>query len=137
MKRWLVFVLWATPLGVAPGGASAQRALTRTSGVVGGGWYAISTGLAELLREKADLDVKVLPGGGAQNPVLVGKGYLEIRLGLPPLLGAVTRGDDPYRGKRFENLRGLATRRPPTRARTSSRRRALLPREGLAEVTGV
>ena len=89
-------------------GASAQQQLRWTSGVAGGGWYAISTGLAALLREKAALDVKVIPGGGAQNPVLVGKGYVEIGLGLPPLLEAATRGDEPYRGRRLENLRGLA-----------------------------
>jgi hypothetical protein len=108
VKRWVPFVLCATLLVVVAGGASAQQPLRWTSGVVGGGWYAISTGLAALLREKAALDVKVLPGGGAQNPVLVGKGYVEIGLGLPPLLGAATRGDDPYRGRRLETLRGLA-----------------------------
>ncbi|HZO42450.1 MAG TPA: TAXI family TRAP transporter solute-binding subunit [Methylomirabilota bacterium] len=108
MKRWMPFVLCATLLVVVAGGASAQQPLRWTSGVVGGGWYAISTGLAALLREKAALDVKVLPGGGAQNPVLVGKGYVEIGLGLPPLLGAAARGDDPYRGRRLETLRGLA-----------------------------
>jgi hypothetical protein len=108
VKRWVPFVLCATLLVVVAGGASAQQPLRWTSGVVGGGWYAISTGLAALLREKAALDVKVLPGGGAQNPVLVGKGYVEIGLGLPPLLGAAARGDDPYRGRRLETLRGLA-----------------------------
>jgi uncharacterized protein len=108
VKRWLSVVLFASLLVLVAGGASAQRPLRWTSGVPGGGWYAISMGLAELLREKVDLDVKVLPGGGAQNPVLVGKGYVEIGLGVPPLLGAATRGDDPYRGRRLESLRGLA-----------------------------
>ena len=108
MKRWPSFVLCATVLLAVATSASAQQPLRWTSGVVGGGWYAISTGLAELLREKAALDVKVLPGGGAQTPVLVGKGYVEIGLGLPPLLGAAARGDDPYRGRRLETLRGLA-----------------------------
>jgi TRAP-type uncharacterized transport system substrate-binding protein len=106
--RLIVFLLLATLLGVTADDASAQRALTWSSGVVGGGWYAISKGLAELLRDQADLDVKVIPGGGAQNPVLVGKGYAAIGLGLPPLLGAALRGDDPYRGRQLENLRGLA-----------------------------
>jgi len=108
VKRSATLVLCATVLVVLAGGASAQQQLRWTSGVAGGGWYAISTGLAALLREKAALDVKVLPGGGAQNPVLVGKGYVEIGLGLPPLLGAAARGDDPYRGRRLETLRGLA-----------------------------
>jgi len=107
-RRLVVVALLAILLGVTADGASAQRALTWTSGVVGGGWYAISMGLAELLRDKADLDVKVIQGGGAQNPVLVGKGYVEIGLGLPPLLGAALRGDDPYRGRRLDTLRGLA-----------------------------
>ena len=106
--RRVIFILLVTLLGVTVDAASAQRRLTWASGVVGGGWYAISTGLAELLRDKADLDVKVIPGGGAQNPVLVGKGYVEIGLGLPPLLRAALRGDDPYRGRQLENLRGLA-----------------------------
>src|SRR4029453_1398173 len=94
VKRSVTLVLCATVLVVLAGGASAQQQLRWTSGVAGGGWYAISTGLATLLREKAALDVKVLPGGGAQNPVLVGKGYVEIGLGLPPLLGAAAPGRD-------------------------------------------
>lgn len=76
--------------------------------MVGGGWYAISTGLAELLRDKAALDIKVLPGGGTQNPVLVDRGYAEIGMGLPPLLGAAERGEDPYRRRRLANLRAIA-----------------------------
>jgi TRAP-type uncharacterized transport system substrate-binding protein len=104
----VVLGLLAALLGMTADGASAQRALTWTSGLVGGGWDVISTGLAQLLRDKADLDVKVIPGGGAQNPLLVGKGYVEIGLGLPPLLGAALRGDDPYRGRRLDALRGLA-----------------------------
>ena len=107
VKRSATLVLCVVVLMVVAG-ASAQQQLRWTSGVAGGGWYAISTGLAALLREKAALDVKVIPGGGAQNPVLVGKGYVEIGLGLPPLLEAATRGDEPYRGRRLENLRGLA-----------------------------
>jgi uncharacterized protein len=108
VKHCLLVVLCAAVLGVTAGTAGAQPTLTWTSGVVGGGWYTVSTGLAVLLREKAGLDVKVLPGGGTQNPVLVGKGYAEIGLGLPPLLGAAIRGDDPYRGRQLQSLRGLA-----------------------------
>jgi TRAP-type uncharacterized transport system substrate-binding protein len=108
MRRCLVFVLCAVALGVAAGGASAQPTVTWASGVAGGGWFAISTQVAALLREQANLDVKVVSGGGAQNPVLVGKGYVEIGLGLPPLLEAAKHGHDPYRGRQLENLRGLA-----------------------------
>jgi TRAP transporter TAXI family solute receptor len=99
-------MLAATLLG-APAVAFAET-LTWTAGPVGGGWYDISTGLAKLLRDKADLDVKVIPGGGAQNPVRVNRGDAKIGMGLPPLLTAAVRGEDPYRGKTMENLRGLA-----------------------------
>lgn len=108
MKRCWTLVLAATLLGVTAGAAVAQRALTWSGGAVGGGWHPVSTGVAELLRDKADLTVKVIPGGGAQNPVLVDRGDVEIGLGLPPLLGAAMRGEDPYRGKRLGSLRALA-----------------------------
>ena len=88
--------------------AAAQQSLTWTAGAVGGGWYAISGGMAELVREKAGLNIKVIPGGGTQNPVLVDSGEAEIGMGLPPLLGAAVRGEDPYPGKKHESLRALA-----------------------------
>jgi TRAP transporter TAXI family solute receptor len=91
---------------VAP--AAAQQSLTWTAGAVGGGWYAISGGMAELVREKAGINIKVIPGGGTQNPVLVESGEAEIGMGLPPLLGAAVRGEDPYPGKKHESLRALA-----------------------------
>ena len=92
----------------------AQQALTWTSGAVGGGWYAICGGIAELMREKAGLDIKVVPGGGAQNPVLIQKGEAEIGMGLPPLLQAAANGEDPYRGQKMGDLRALAGNMSPT-----------------------
>lgn len=103
-----VLGLAATLLGLTAGVAGGQPALTWSAGALGGGWYAISTGVADLLRDTARLDIRVIPGGGAQNPVLVDRGEAAIALGLPPLLSAATRGEDPYRGRRIESLRGLA-----------------------------
>ena len=88
--------------------ALAQQSLTWTAGAVGGGWYTISGGMAELMREKAGLNIKVVPGGGTQNPVLVQKGEAEIGMGLPPLLGAAFRGEDPYPGQKMAELRAVA-----------------------------
>src|SRR5262252_2450707 len=68
--------------------ARAQQSLTWTSGAVGGGWYSMCGGIAELMRDKAGLDIKVVPGGGAQNAVLIQKGEAQIGMGLPPLLQA-------------------------------------------------
>jgi TRAP transporter TAXI family solute receptor len=88
--------------------AGAQQSLTWTAGAVGGGWYAISGGMAELLREKAGLNIKVVPGGGTQNPVLVARGEAELGMGLPPLLDAAAKGADPYKGQAMPDLRALA-----------------------------
>ena len=88
--------------------ARAQRSLTWTAGAVGGGWYAICGGVAELMREKAGLQVKVVPGGGAQNAVMIQKGEAEIGMGLPPLLQAAITGADPYRGQKMADLRAIA-----------------------------
>lgn len=105
--RWMVILL-AVGLLVAPCVAGAQSSLTWTAGAVGGGWYAIAGGMAELIREKTNINIKVIPGGGTQNPVLVEKGDAEIGMGLPPLLGAAARGEDPYPGQKHESLRALA-----------------------------
>jgi TRAP-type uncharacterized transport system substrate-binding protein len=103
-----VLALVASLLGVTAAAAAAQPALTWTGGVPGGGWDAISRGLAELIGEKTGLTLKVVPGGAAQNPVLVDKGEADIGLGMPPLLRAAARGEDPYAGRRMEGLRALA-----------------------------
>jgi TRAP transporter TAXI family solute receptor len=97
----LLCLALAVPVG-------AQQSLTWTAGAVGGGWYAISGGMAELLREKAQLNVKVIPGGGTQNPLLVQKGEAELGMGLPPLLDAALKGEDPYKGQKMPDLRALA-----------------------------
>ena len=88
---------------------AAQQSLTWTAGAVGGGWYAISGGMAELLREKAQLNIKVIPGGGVQNPPLVQKGEADLGMGLPPLLQLATNGDpETYKGMKMPDLRALA-----------------------------
>ena len=107
-KRALIAVFTTALVAVFAVGVPAQQSMTWTAGAVGGGWYAISGGMAELLREKAGLNIKVIPGGGTQNPLLVEKGDAELGMGLPPLLGAALRGEDPYPGQKNPNLRALA-----------------------------
>jgi uncharacterized protein len=108
LRRCGTLSLAAVLLGLTTSAAFAQKPLTWTAGQLGGGWYDISTGIAALLREKADLTVKVIPGGGAQNPVLVDRGDADIGLGLPPLLGAAARAEDPYRNRKMVSLQALA-----------------------------
>jgi hypothetical protein len=109
MSRKLLgaIVLFAGVLAAVP--TLAQPSLTWTAGSVGGGWYAISGGMAELLREKAQLNIKVIPGGGVQNPVLVQKGEADLGMGLPPLLQLAMNGDqETYKGQKMPDLRALA-----------------------------
>jgi uncharacterized protein len=117
MRRHGTLGLVAALLALLTGTALAQQAgswqaITWTAGALGGGWFDISSGLAALLREKANLTIRVIPGGGAQNPVLVDKGDAAIGLGLPPLLGAALQGQDPYRRK-MESIRALAGNMSP------------------------
>jgi TRAP-type uncharacterized transport system substrate-binding protein len=92
--------------GTAP--ADAQEPITWAGGVAGGGWDRISHGMAALIGEQTGLVIRVVSGGAAQNPVLVEKGDAQVGMGMPPLLGAAARGDDPYPGRRMESLRALA-----------------------------
>jgi len=108
LTRVLAALLTLSLLGLPALPAAAQPSLTWTAGAVGGGWYAISGGMAELIREKAGLNIKVIPGGGTQNPVLVEKGDADLGMGLPPLLGAALRGEDPYPGQKHPGLRAIA-----------------------------
>lgn len=87
----------------------AGPTLTWTAGSMGGGWYTQAGGFAELfLKKNVGVNVKVIPGGGVQNALLVNKGECEIGWGLPPLVDAAIKGQDPYQEK-AENIRGIAT----------------------------
>jgi uncharacterized protein len=96
-----VFLLFSFSL------AQAQT-LTWTAGGVGGGWYTIGGGIANLINEKSGgITVKVIPGGGTVNPRLVDKGECELGWGLPFLNAAAWNGEDPY-DKKHSNLRAIA-----------------------------
>lgn len=87
--------------------ANAQT-LTWTAGGVGGGWYTIAGGIANIINEKSGgVTVKVIPGGGTVNPRLVDKGDCELGWGLPFLNVAAWNGEDPY-DKKHPNLRAIA-----------------------------
>jgi len=113
MKTARAFVLIAGLLTLAADQAVAQPTLMWASGLAGGGWETIANGMAALVRDYAGLDVKVVAGGGTQNAVLVERGDAAIGLGMPPLLGAASRGEDPYTGRKMANLRALAGNMSP------------------------
>jgi hypothetical protein len=85
-----------------------QVTLTWTAGGAGGGWYSIAGGIATIIKEAdADIVIKVIPGGGLQNPAVVASKGAEIGWGLPFLNAAAYKGMAPFE-KPLEELRALA-----------------------------
>jgi uncharacterized protein len=108
MRRAWRLGLTAILLGLSATSAVGQESITWAGGVAGGGWDTISHGMAELIREKAGLNIRVIPGGGTQNPVLLSRGDAGVGMGMPLLLGAALDGEDPYVRRKMEGLQGLA-----------------------------
>lgn len=88
-------IIGAAALSFQGASASAQS-LEWTTGQLGGGWYGMGTGLATLIMEKTDLDIKVVPGGGTDNPMKIEAGLSQIGMGLDFLTFAAINGEDPY-----------------------------------------
>lgn len=106
MKR-IIFITALIGCIFASNSIYAQT-LTWTAGGVGGGWYAIAGGIANIINEKSGgITVKVIPGGGTANPRLVDKGDCELGWGLPFMNVAAWNGEDPY-DKKHSNLRAIA-----------------------------
>ncbi|WP_420587503.1 TAXI family TRAP transporter solute-binding subunit [Ruegeria sp.] len=77
-------------------GAALAQSLEWTTGQLGGGWYGMGGGLATLVMEKTDLNIKVVPGGGKDNPAKLEAGLSQIGMGLDFLAFAAVNGNDPY-----------------------------------------
>lgn len=89
--------------------AMAQKKvkLNFTSGGVGGEWYVMAAGVADMIREKAPwIEMTVLPGGGTLNNARVGKGEAESGWGLNPFVVTSLKGEDPYKEK-YPDIRVL------------------------------
>jgi TRAP transporter TAXI family solute receptor len=98
-------------------GAAAQQAVSLewTAGALGGGWYTQATGIANLLMEaNPGIRIRVVPGGGADNPKRVQQGLQQMGFGLDFLSRAAWNGEDPYAGVRHDKLRSLGTGMSPT-----------------------
>ncbi|RTZ92144.1 MAG: hypothetical protein DSY91_04060 [Deltaproteobacteria bacterium] len=85
----------------------AGKTLTWTAGGVGGGWYMMAGGLAQIIQQATGIKIKVVPGGGTKNPALINRGDCELGWGLPFINNAAFNGKDPYKSK-LKNLRALA-----------------------------
>lgn len=79
------------------GRAGAQTVLEWVAGPPGSAWYAMATGLANLVQEEAtDLRLRIVPGGAAANPTRVQNGLSQIGFGLDFLCRAAAEGQEPF-----------------------------------------
>jgi TRAP transporter TAXI family solute receptor len=117
MQRRKFLIATATLTGAAlTRTAAAQQAVSLewTAGALGGGWYSQATGIANLLMEaNPGIRIRVVPGGGADNPKRVQQGLQQMAFGLDFLSRAAWNGEDPYTS-RHDKLRSLGTGMSPT-----------------------
>ena len=99
----MVFLATALPLQAAD-----QITLTWSAGGAGGGWYGMAGGIATVINQASpDIVIKVVPGGGVQNPALVANRSVDIGWGLPFMNAAAYKGMNPF-DKPLTDLRALA-----------------------------
>jgi TRAP-type uncharacterized transport system substrate-binding protein len=110
MRRFvtLVVVLVSAVVLAAPLQAGDQVTLSWVAGGAGGGWYSMAGGIATIIKEAdPDIVIKVIPGGGLQNPAVVADKGAEMGWGLPFLNAAAYKGMAPFE-KPLTDLRALA-----------------------------
>ncbi len=109
-KMSLLLALGLGILFLAGQGAAQDKqiTLTWTAGGVGGGWYGMAGGFAEVIHgAEPNIVIKVIPGGGTVNPALVNKKECELGWGLPFMNAAAFNGEEPFKEK-LTNLRAIA-----------------------------
>lgn len=78
--------------------AQAQATLEWVAGSLGGGWYTMATGAAQIVQEaNPDITLRVVPGGGVANPTRVQNGVSQLGFGLDFLVASAIKGEEPYR----------------------------------------
>ena len=87
--------------------AWAQEKFVAAGGGVGGAWYTLISGLGEIAKTKAGINIDVVPGGGVSNPARVASGQIDMSLAMPMLIAAALSGNDPYK-KPFSGIEVVA-----------------------------
>ena len=99
MKRFFLSVAAVSCiLGLFLGTAFAKMTVKASGGQVGGGWYTIVSGLAEILNSelKDQLSLVVVPGSGVSNIATCSLNQTPITMSFPPFIMAARQGMDPY-----------------------------------------
>ncbi len=112
-KAAIVLLLLCVAFGtVVAQGASADikpATYTWVAGGMGGGWYTVAGGFANLVNEKEPrITIKVVPGGGLTNPILLAQGDADIAWGVAWLDKAAYKGEAPLFKKAYTNIASIA-----------------------------
>ena len=82
---------------------------TWVAGGMGGGWYTVAGGFANLVNEKEPrITIKVIPGGGLTNPIMLSQGTADIGWGVAWLDKAAYSGDAPLFKQKYTGINAIA-----------------------------
>jgi uncharacterized protein len=82
---------------------------TWTAGGMGGGWYSSAGGMSAMVTEaEPNVTIKVVPGGGMENPLKLAADQMEIGWGVSFIDKAAYSGTEPLFDRAFGNFYGLA-----------------------------
>lgn len=82
---------------------------TWVAGGMGGGWYTVAGGFAKLVNEKEPrVTIKVIPGGGLTNPIMLSQGDAEMAWGVAWLDKAAYDGTAPLFKQAYKNIASIA-----------------------------
>lgn len=96
MKFGRAIAAAAVAVTMSVGSVQAQN-IEWAAGSVGGSWFTVVTGLANVVMQNVDgLNIRIVPGGGTDNPSRIGAGISQIGMGIDFLAAAALRGDEPY-----------------------------------------
>ena len=84
--------------------------ITITTGSVGGTFYTLGGGMADMLNQKAAPKVPAssVSGGGTANVVIVGSGRADIGFSYSATLGQAAKGIEDFKGRPVTNLSAIA-----------------------------
>lgn len=87
-----------------------QTTLTYASGMAGGPWYERAGIFAELIKEKSDIDIKVVPGAGLANAAVCGRNEAQISISYAVTAASAIAGTDLFRDiGPLPDIRAIAT----------------------------
>lgn len=89
-------------------GSVLAETIEWTSGQLGGGWYSMSSGIANIIKkDNPDFNIKVVPGGGTANPTKVNRGRSQMGWGLDTFTHQAYTGTVLFDDKPHKDLRTI------------------------------